>query len=196
MLLCLGCDEARRANVGAPPPEGYPLLAARFEVDVEVLSADCAFAGFGISDARFEAKTRLDGIRVDWYQPADGERLLTGALCKIGEAFHVRLRGGQTTREARGDLICEVRSAYAPSPCSGYSAAICVEQPGCALLGSRCAVVADVCEDPHAVDLKVEACGALSGIFEMEVDARRGCPSEACRVRLRWRATPEGGVCD
>ncbi|MBU0554275.1 hypothetical protein KKB55_11160 [Myxococcota bacterium] len=199
ILLALGwgCDDARLLEATAPPPEGYPRLARRFEVSALVLSSTCAFEGFALVDEVFSAEARTDGVEVEWRQPADGVLRLSGALClDEAGAFHLRLRGAYTAREWRGDRVCEVRGAYAPSPCSGYSAARCDEDPGCALIGDRCALVADVCQDPYAMDLLIEGCGALEGAFDLELEARRGCPSDPCKARLHWRAIPEEGGCE
>ncbi len=162
----------------SPPPGGFPWLAARYAVEVELLSSDCAPGGLPPTATETTAAVLQQGTRVArWVQRASSENdsswVLTGALCATeGQGFELRVRGGRVGRETTGEARCVVQAAvptahaYTPRP-------------------------ADACTDDAALALTMDACGRLSAEFEAQLLFGEDCARpEPCTLRMRWTARP------
>ncbi len=162
----------------SPPPDGFPWLATRYAVEVQLLGSDCAPGGLAPTTAEATAEVVQQGTRIArWVQSvsaeADSTWVLTGGLCPTeGAGFELRLRGGRVGRETTGQARCVVQAAVPTA--HAYT-----RRP------------TDACTDDAALALTMDACGRLSAEFEAQLLFGDDCARpEPCTLRMRWTARP------
>lgn len=162
------CDDTSRKQ--APPPEGYPWLADRYAVQVELLGSSCAPGGLIASARAAVADVIQDGELVEWAQRSeapDAETLfLDGTLCPSDEGTVIRLIGERRDTVAGCQVITDVPPPDAGNPTTD-------------------------CDPTGQVSLSVDECGIVTGIIDMELRYALACIHRSpCRLTVRVVARP------
>jgi len=189
-LLLLACN-GREQSERAPPPEGYPLLEGDYLIQSELLGMECYGGGGALEDSLWSASLEQDGDELRWIQVEGSRWKLNGMICPLEEGFEIRLRGSRRLRLRSEHDLCELYLEPNPSPCKEFSLERCDSEPGCYLSGERCRPLKDLCKDPYALRLSLNACHQFEGEFRARLEFRRDCQADPCWIDLRWRGTPK-----
>lgn len=179
LLPLTACGNGGGPGAGEPPDPGFPWLAERYDVEVEVVAAACALGGYTPVPADGVASVRQDRQAVTWSHRSsavDTRWDLYGEICAAGDGFALHLRGGEPGSSRFGERTCRV---LARIPANGSNVAAPAR-----------------CGDDDAVVLALDPCGTLEGELDLGLEIGVGtgegdCVHDTpCTVRLRWRATP------